>query len=179
VGGPKLDTVFQACPSKCWIELSNHIPWPAAVQDVLCLHCLQGALLTHVDLAICQDLQVLYSRAILCPCNMSNLYSWSLTQPSSVTTGISSFFSSSCIGSWLLQREVLGRSYFNCECLLEGGWDRMCTDTHPPHPISPQCLDSNGRELMFYYLYAYRSNLLFDQKDTVRAQTVSALHKNA
>lgn len=46
----------------CWIECRNHIPWPAVGQG--CLHCLKGALLTHIHFAACQGPYIFHSRAI-------------------------------------------------------------------------------------------------------------------
>jgi len=64
VRGPKLNTVLQVRPHKCWVQEHDHLPTPAGhtipdtSQDAVGLLGHLGTLLAHVQLAVNQHSQV-------------------------------------------------------------------------------------------------------------------------
>lgn len=73
--GPKLDAAFCVLSNKSQVKADSHFPQFAhsavvhTAQDAVGVPCCQGTLLSHAQLAVCQDPQVLFS--------------WSAPQPGS------------------------------------------------------------------------------------------------
>lgn len=73
--GPRLDTVFQMWPNKCWGEWNYHVLWSAgcrlaeAAHDTICLHCCKSIRLAHIQAVIHQ-----YSRVLLPPIILFHLW---------------------------------------------------------------------------------------------------------